>query len=155
MHSELVAGESDPLTAPAAVAPVGQTSPAETLPTEGTATTLTTVGTVPTADTVAATVNATDPATTSPATTAAPAAAATGSGKPSPDAFANGWFSDTSAIPQALIWGLLGAAIAYGILWLSRKVRRYTVGIVAGFAPFIVVLYFFYENVNRLLPPNL
>jgi len=29
------------------------------------------------------------------------------------------------------------------------------VGILAGFIPFIVVLYFFYENVNRLLPPNL
>ncbi|HEX2782427.1 MAG TPA: hypothetical protein VHN36_02505 [Ilumatobacteraceae bacterium] len=47
------------------------------------------------------------------------------------------------------------AAIAYGILRLSRKARHYSVGILAGFAPFIVVLYFFYENVNRLLPPGL
>ena len=38
---------------------------------------------------------------------------------------------------------------------LSHKVRRYWVGVLAGFVPFIVVLYFFYENVNRLLPPNL
>ena len=47
------------------------------------------------------------------------------------------------------------AAIAYGIYWLSRRFRRYWVGILAGFVPFIVALYFFYENVNRLLPPNL
>ena len=56
---------------------------------------------------------------------------------------------------DADLWGALLAAIAYGILRLSRKVRRYSVGILAGFVPFIVVLYFFYENVNRLLPPNL
>ena len=47
------------------------------------------------------------------------------------------------------------AAVGYGIYWLSHKVRRYWVGILAGFVPFIVVLYFFYENINRLLPPNL
>ena len=50
---------------------------------------------------------------------------------------------------------LLLAAIAYGALRLSRVVRRYWVGLLAAFVPFIVVLYFFYENVNRLLPPNL
>ena len=47
------------------------------------------------------------------------------------------------------------AAIGYGVYWLSHKVRRYWVGVLVGFVPFIVVLYFFYENVNRLLPPNL
>ena len=72
-----------------------------------------------------------------------------------PDAFSDGWFSDSSAIVPAILWGLLLAAIGYGIYWLSHKVRRYWVGVLAGFVPFIVVLYFFYENVNRLLPPNL
>jgi hypothetical protein len=28
-------------------------------------------------------------------------------------------------------------------------------GIVAGVVPFIIALFFFYQNVNRLLPPNL
>ena len=72
-----------------------------------------------------------------------------------PDAFSDGWFSDTSAIPPSIMWGLILAAVAYGIYWLSHKVRRYWVGVLAGFVPFIVVLYFFYENINRLLPPNL
>ncbi len=157
VHSELVASESDPLTAPATVAAVGQNSPMETLPSEGAVTTGTTATTVTTADTVTGTVGATNPSVTTPptSTTAPLTGRATGSGKRSPDAFANGWFSDTSAVPQTLLWGLLGSAIAYGVLWLSRRVRRYWVGIIAGFAPFIVVLYFFYENVNRLLPPNL
>ena len=71
------------------------------------------------------------------------------------DAFTDGWFSDTSAIPPSILWGLVLAAVAYGSYWLSHKVRRYWVGVLSGFVPFIVVLYFFYENINRLLPPNL
>jgi hypothetical protein len=72
-----------------------------------------------------------------------------------PDAFSDGWFSDTSAIPPSILWALLLAGIAYGIYWVSRRFRHYWVGVLAGFAPFIVALYFFYENINRLLPPNL
>jgi sortase A len=29
------------------------------------------------------------------------------------------------------------------------------VGALAGVVPFVVALYFFFENVNRLLPPNI
>ncbi len=150
VHAELVAGESDPLTTAAPVVP-GVQGPAQTLPDEGS---------VPSTTTVADSVGATLPLITSPTTAAtAPVSVATsgatGTGTTSPDAFADGWFADTSAIPQALFWSLLVAAVAYGILWLSRKVRRYWVGILAGFVPFLVMLYFFYENVNRLLPPNL
>ena len=72
-----------------------------------------------------------------------------------PEAFTDGWFSDKTAIWPAIMWGAVLAAVGYGIYWLSRKFRRYWVGILAGFVPFLVVLYFFYENVNRLLPPNL
>ena len=154
VHSELVASESDPLTTPTAVAPVGPTNPAGTLPDEGTVTTVTTACTVVgSVEATVASVTSTTTSTTTPISGGT--TGVTGSGKPSPNAFGDGWFSDTSAIPQTMIWGLFVAAVAYGILWLSRKVRRYWVGILAGFVPFVVVLYFFYENVNRLLPPNL
>ena len=152
VHSELVPEQSDALTqATASVSEADPAGPGVTLPDEG-------PGTV--VDTVA-------PGTTAPAsvTTASTSSADTipvetvpqpgGTGTRAPDSFSDGWFSDTSAIPQALMWGLGLAAIAFGIYWVSRKARSYLIGALAGFAPFLVVLYFFYENVNRLLPPNL
>jgi len=71
------------------------------------------------------------------------------------DAFAEGWFSDPGAYSQVALWGLLLAAVAALIYLISRRFRHYWVGILAGFIPFFVALYFFYQNVNRLLPPNL
>ena len=71
------------------------------------------------------------------------------------DAFAEGWFSDPGAYSQVALWGLLLAAVAALIYLISRRFRHYWVGILAGFMPFFVALYFFYQNVNRLLPPNL
>jgi len=155
VHSELVPEKSDALTQAAPVV----TSPADggipdTLPDEGPITVVDTVAPAPTtapaavspADTVP---NDTVPTETVP--TDSTSAPTTGS----PDAFSDGWLSDPSAIPQALIWGIALTAVGIGIYLLSRKVRRYWVGVLVGFIPFIVVLYFFYENVNRLLPPNL
>jgi sortase A len=120
-------------TAPAIAAP-GNTAPGDTTP-----------GVVIPADTVPGN---TVPGDTVPAQSSRPATATT-------DAFVDGWFSDTSAIVPAILWGLALAGVAAGIYLLSRKVRRYWVGVLVGFVPFVVVLYFFYENVNRLLPPNL
>src|SRR3954469_4333636 len=157
VHSELVPDKSDALTEAAAATPAlgtgGGTGP---LPDDSAVTVAETV-----ADTVADTVTA--PATTAPAdvapTVSGPedtvADTVVDSTASSPDAFSDGWFSDPSAIPQALVWGVVLVAVGAGIYLLSRKVRRYWVGVLAGFIPFIVVLYFFYENVNRLLPPNL
>jgi sortase A len=150
VHSELVADKSDALTEPAPVA-VEPTNPEVTLPDEDTGTSSDTVATTAEAATTAGN-STTVPA---PATTAPSDGIPTTTTAASPDAFADGWFSDATAIPQALLWGALLAAIAYGVVRLSRKVRHYSIGILAGFAPFIVALYFFYENVNRLLPPNL
>ena len=66
-----------------------------------------------------------------------------------------GWFSDPKAWPQVALWGAALFAIALLAWRLSRKVHRNWVGALVGIAPFVLVLYYFFENVNRLLPPNL
>ena len=71
------------------------------------------------------------------------------------DAFAEGWFSDPAAIPHVAFWGVLLALIGLGAWLLSRRVRHDSVGLLVGILPFAVALYFFFQNVNRLLPPNL
>jgi sortase A len=71
------------------------------------------------------------------------------------DAFADGWFSDPGANGQVALWGLLLAAIGIVSYLLSRKAKRDWVGLLVGIGPFVVTLYFFFQNVNRLLPPNL
>lgn len=71
------------------------------------------------------------------------------------DAFEEGWFSDPAAWPQVAAWGLALIAVSLLAWRLSRVARRNWVGLLVGIVPFVVVLYFFFENVNRLLPPNL
>jgi sortase A len=71
------------------------------------------------------------------------------------DAFSDGWFSDPGANSQVLLWGLALAAVGILSYLLSRRTKRDWVGLTVGIVPFLVVLYFFFQNVNRLLPPNL
>lgn len=71
------------------------------------------------------------------------------------DAFEEGWFSDPAAWPQVAAWGLALIAVSLVASRISRAARRNWVGLLVGIVPFVVVLYFFFENVNRLLPPNL
>ncbi len=71
------------------------------------------------------------------------------------DAFSKGWFSDPSANPHVGFWGLVLAAIAVLSYLVSRRLRRDWVGLMVGVIPFVVTLYFFFQNVNRLLPPNI
>ncbi len=71
------------------------------------------------------------------------------------DAFSDGWFSDPGANSQVALWGALLASIGALSYLLSRQARRDWVGLLVGIVPFIVTLYFFFQNVNRLLPPNL
>jgi sortase A len=73
----------------------------------------------------------------------------------SADALSRGWFSDLSAIPQTLLWGLLELLVVMGAWQLAKKKRNRIIGTAVGFIPFFVVLYFVFQNVNRLLPPNL
>jgi sortase A len=71
------------------------------------------------------------------------------------DAFSEGWFSDPSANPHVAFWAMLLALITIGGYYISRRFRSYWIGSLIGVLPFVVALYFFYQNVNRLLPPNL
>ncbi|MEY2401189.1 MAG: sortase [Ilumatobacteraceae bacterium] len=156
VRSELVPDQSDPLTdaAPVVSAALPDDS-AITLPDDGPITVVDTVAPEVTAAAVSTTVQTAPPDTVAAATVPAVAAGSVTPPAATPDAFSDGWFSDSSAITPAIMWGLVLAVVAYGIYWISRRFRRYWVGALAGFVPFIVVLYFFYENINRLLPPNL
>ena len=71
------------------------------------------------------------------------------------DSFSEGWFSDPDANGQVALWGLLLAGIGIVSYLVSKKAKRDWVGLTVGIVPFVVVLYFFFQNVNRLLPPNL
>lgn len=108
------------------------------------------------------------PPTTAPPTTMAPATAATTSIAPATiapaatlpaepsshvkEAFVAGWFDDPDAWPQIALWAAALSAIAAAGYWLSRRAGRNLIGVAAGIVPFLVALYFFYQNVNRLLP---
>jgi sortase A len=144
IHSALVAEESAPISDAGGAGPTTTTTTTIASPatTEATDTT----------ETVATTTIA------SPPTSVAPDEGPTISTPPSDasaDAFSDGWFHDRSAIPQVALWALVVTAIAVGAHLLGRRVRRSLVGIGVGTLPFLIALYFFYQNVNRLLPPAL
>lgn len=71
------------------------------------------------------------------------------------DAFSDGWFSDPGANLQVGLWGVVLGAIAIAAYAISRRFRRDLAGLAIGLIPFAMALYFFFQNVNRLLPPNL
>jgi len=121
-----------PSTTPPTVPPTDAGPPA-TLPGDEGATT---VG--PTA-----TASVASPATTVPAATV---------GAPE---LQRGWFDDPDAWLPVALWGLALTGIALVAWRLSRRTGHNWIGALAGLLPFLVCLYFFFENVNRLLPPNL
>jgi len=86
-----------------------------------------------------------------PGTTVAPAPAE----HEDTDAFSEGWFADSAAWPQIALWGAVLALVVTFGWWLARFWKREWVGALAGFVPFFVCLYFFFQNVNRLLPAGL
>jgi sortase A len=71
------------------------------------------------------------------------------------DSIGGGWFDDNAAWPHVIVWGLLCLAVAAAASRFGRSTGRRCLGLLAGFVPFIVFLYFFYENVNRLVPTGL
>ena len=138
IHSALVPEQSDQVTRPGPITQAGDgtdipgDSAPETAPDTGNSTGDTTVDTTP----VTATTVAVDYATAD-------------------DAFSQGWFDDRTAIPHAIGWGLVLIAISLGAYYTAKASRRLYVAFLVGALPFVVVLYFFFQNVNRLLPPGL
>jgi len=78
-----------------------------------------------------------------------------GDGEAAEDAFSNHWFTDSAAWPQVALWGGLAAAAVAGAYFLAKRIRNGWIGLAVGVVPFVVALYFFYQNVNRLLPAAL
>jgi sortase A len=104
-----------------------------------------------------------DPVTSSPATVpdGDTASAGTVPGAPVPtiatpvDGLTEGWFNDSGAWLHILLWALGCAAIARFAYLVSRRARSYPIGLTVSVLPFLVALYFLYQNINRLLPPGL
>ena len=70
------------------------------------------------------------------------------------DAFDDGWFSDPNANGQVALWGSCWRRS--GSCRISSARRPSVTGSVSlvGIVPFVIVVYFFFQNVNRLLPPQ-
>lgn len=83
-------------------------------------------------------------ATTAPDDTSAFAAPA--------DAFNQGWFADSGAYLPVILWGLVLLGVAIASHRLAKRQRKLWLAFAVGTVPFLVVSYFFFENVNRLLP---
>lgn len=93
--------------------------------------------------------------TTTTTTTTPLAALGETSGGDDAEAFGGHWFDDRRAIPQVLGWAAVSTAVVTGAYFLAKRLRNSWIGLAVGVAPFLVTLYFFYQNVNRLLPAAL
>ncbi|MEO5724030.1 MAG: sortase [Ilumatobacteraceae bacterium] len=161
IRSELAADQSSPLftATPVAGPPSDPTIPGDDQSSTTAAATSVPMPTVPTESTIAG--QALPPASTTTGPTESTVSSTTGQPTASTipaaseDAFAGGWFNDASAWPHIVFWLVALIAIAYGSYRLARRTRRIWFGSLVGLAPFVFVLYFFFENVNRLLPPGL
>jgi len=154
VRSELVVEESSPIAGPTPEqAASTSTLPATTVP----------ATTTETSDPTSSSTSTASPPSTSTATTT-PSTALPGELTPPPldpggpgaqDAFGVGWFDDGAAWPHIVAWGLLLAFVGFGAARLARATRRVWLGALGGIAPFVVILYFWFQNINRLLPPGL
>lgn len=140
----IVQAELVPDKSAAVMLPSSATVPATT----ETTTTPTLPGDTDTTETTAAPTSGTEPT----GTTIDPTTPATADIS---DTFSQGWFSDTGAIPWVLLYGIVLALVAIGAYLAGRWAGRLWMCFVVGVVPFVAVLYFFFENVNRLLPPGL
>jgi sortase A len=115
--------------------------------------------TTPTTRPAPTTTAAASGSSTSAVATTAPTSTLPGAVGPTPgdDPLGDGWFADSSAWLPTILWGLVVAAVAIGAWVLARRRSIWPrLGVYAAATiPFLVVLYFFFENVSRLLPPGI
>lgn len=71
------------------------------------------------------------------------------------EAFGGGWFDDPDAPAQVALWGGILAAIGAIGFMISRAARRDLIGFAVAIAPFAVASFFFFQNLQRLLPAGL
>jgi sortase A len=110
--------------------------------------TTTTVAPTSTTGPVGSAVVLTPPISATPTTAAAEV-------QPAADQLERGWFDDGGAWPHVFFWGLVLVGLAVLGWRLALRTDRNWIGVVVAGVPFLICLYFFYENVNRLLPPNI
>lgn len=72
-----------------------------------------------------------------------------------PEELSGGWFADSAAWWDVALWTAVELLVVAAGWLLSRRYQRRWLGYVVGAAPFLVVLYFVYQNVNRLLPAGI
>jgi sortase A len=70
------------------------------------------------------------------------------------DTFGQGWVSDPNAWTHLALWGTLLTVISVGAWRLGKRIPQWAAALI-GLVPFTIALYFFFDNANRLLPPNL
>ncbi len=111
----------------------------------------------------AASLPVTTPPTLAPATTlpgevttatSAPDNPVVTAAPPASNTFEQGWVSDPNAWSHLAFWGTILALLGVGAWLLGKRIPQWAAALVA-IVPFLLVLYLFFENVNRLLPPNL
>lgn len=71
------------------------------------------------------------------------------------DTFSEGWFSDPAAWPHVIGWIAVLLLVVFAGWYVYVRYSSRLLGVTVAIAPFFVVLYFVFQNVNRLLPPNL
>ena len=159
--ADLIAS-SGPITEPAPLPPPDDTSTLPGEPNEAveevpdtTATEASTVSTPVDSSATETTAAAAETADTTVDTTPGAAVEPVRPAASTDDAFSAGWFSDKAAWPHVALWALALIVWVLACYQLAKRFRRLWLGIAVGFVPFVVLLYFWFENVNRLLPPGL
>ena len=150
VQATLDTARSDRATFPGAPAPPEPTVTSTIAPTTVPDSTPTTTPTT--------TPSSTAPTSTAPTTTTVPGGfgpnegGADGSGA---EVFGSRWFGDDDAYVPVAMWGFRLMVVAFVATAISRFARRNWVGALVGIVPFVVCLYFFFEDLSRLLPANL
>jgi sortase A len=132
-----------------------QALPSEPLAAEGAPTTTPTTTPVTSPEPAAEVAGTVPPPTIAPAGTGAEPTVVDTVPTAVEDAFGRGWFHDDTAFAQVALWGIVLSLISIGAYLVSRRARRDLVGVAVGVVPFLVAVFFFFQNVNRLLPPSL